>query len=168
MIAASRRIRARASVVAPSTKERLLALSPRRRSQVAFLDRRLAQRPEARVLGVGKFDPVLRAALVARLADIADHRPANRAANILADLWVDGRALAGPYDLIVAQEVEFTDREPRQLVGTLLDVLAIGGSLLIVARSSGQFESAVRSVEPAHVEASRIRSNVVALEVTVR
>lgn len=162
-----RRARARASVFAPSTKAEVRSLLPRRRAQSAWLRSRLPERGDARVLGVGRFDPRLAAALVTIGADIVDYRPANRDANIVADLAVDGKALAGPYDLVVAQEPGAASTAATRMVPTLVDVLAEGGRMVLTGAPDDPVAASVGTVEGARVEASPIRSGV-ALEVSIR
>jgi hypothetical protein len=120
-----------------------------------------------RVLGVGAFDPDVVADLRALGADIVDHRPKNRDANILADLAVDGAALAGPYDFIVAQEPAAASTGTDRMITVLAGALADEGTLLLTTRRDGQLETSLRSIPNADVKRVAILSGL-GLEVSIR
>ncbi len=162
-----RRARARVALLAPSTKARVLALSPRRRSQAAWLQGRLDERSDGRVLGVGRFDPPVAADLLALGADIVDHRPLNREANIIADLAVDGVALDGPYDLVVTQEPGPASTGPERMVAILAEALADGGRMLVTAGTNDTIDAALRALESVRIDEESLRGGL-GLEVTVR
>jgi hypothetical protein len=166
MIGMLRRARARVALLAPATKARAQSLPPHRRSQVAWLRGRLAERNGARVLGVGRFDPALATELLALGADIVDQRPLNREANIITDLAIDGAALAGPYDLVVAQEPGAASSRTERMLPTLVAALTDDGRMLLTTGRDDLTEVAVRALGGVHVDAEPIRAGF-GLEVTV-
>ena len=159
---------ARVALLAPSTKARVQALSLRRRSQAAWLRGRLRERSDGRVLGVGRFDPAVAADLLALGADIVDYRPLNREANIIADLGVDGVALNGPYDLVVAQEAGPASTMPERMAPMLVAALADGGRMIITTSTGDPIEPALRALDGVCVDAELLRARRgLGLEVTV-
>ena len=167
MIGVFRRARARAALLAPPTKARVQSLPPGRRSQAAYLRTCLTGTGVRRVLGVGEFDPALATALLAVRADIVDHRPANRAANIITDLAVDGAALAGPYDLVLAQNPAEASTRVDRMLPRLAEALAEDGKMVFVTRQPELIEASLGAISGARVSRVPIRSGV-GLEVFLR
>jgi hypothetical protein len=154
-------------VLAPSTKDQLRRLVPRGQRATAWLREPLRDAPSSKVLGVGRFDASLAAQLFAARADIVDCRAGNRQANIFSDLAVDGVALNGVYDLILAQQPEAATTEPALMASTLSRALAPGGYMRLLVPRNSAVESALRDVDSLVVHARPVGS-LRRLDVTCR
>lgn len=166
-IAIHRRARARASVLAPETKDCLRRMVPRRRDDTVWLGTPLSDSAHSRILGVGRFDAALVAQLSDARADVVDCRAGNPHANIFADLAIDGVALNGSYELILAQEPEAATTEPALMASTLSRALAPGGTMRLLVSRDGAIESVLRDVDRLVVHARPFATRV-GLDVSAR
>ena len=161
------RARARASALAPETKDRLRGTVPRERAGRTWLSVPLGDASLSSILGVGRFDAALVAQLRDARADIVDCRAGNQHANIFADLAVDGVALNGRYELILAQQPEAATTEPASMASTLSRALTTGGRMRLLVRRESAVESVLREIGHLVVQARPLGSRV-ALDVTDR